>query len=133
MSTKPHQWTNRSGQIAWTQHASRGAASATDRRGAASATGEGGIASATGYRGAASATGDSGIASATGYMCRVECGPRGMCAACADVVLWTVHPGAVLCQRTSTGVFLLRADDFAVADGETVMVEHGVIRRDWQE
>jgi len=112
------------GQIAWTQHASNGAASATGCRGAASATGENGAASATGWRGIAAVTNDE---------CRVECGADGMCAACADVVYWTIRRGAVLAQRTSKGSFLVLADDWVCDDGETVLVEHGVIWQDWQE
>jgi hypothetical protein len=56
-----------------------------------------------------------------------------MCAACADIVYWTIRRGAVLAQRTSKGAFLLRADDWQCDEGETVLVEHGVIWRNWQE
>ena len=111
------------GQIAWTQHAASGAASATGWSGAASATGA---------KGAASATGEKGAASATGWMSSLECSSTGICATTADVVVWVIRAGAVLCQRTSKGAWLLFADEWDVADGDRVLVEHGVIWVDWQ-
>jgi hypothetical protein len=109
-----------------------GAASATGERGAASATGWSGAASATGGRGAASATGGRGAAVVTGPDSSVECGQTDIAVATADSVRWVIRRGAVLAQRTERGAWLLFADDWECDDGEVVLVEHGVIWRDWR-
>ena len=96
------------GQIAWAFHASSGAASNS------------------GYRGAASNSGYRGIACSTGEEATIEIsGLNSLGATTADKFQWVLHAGAMLCQRTEKGCWLLKAEDFG-ADGETVTIEHGV-------
>ena len=136
------------GQISWTQQAGdRAASTSTGDRAASASTGDRAASTSTGYmaasastgdmaaststgdRAASTSTGNRGIASATGVESRVECGPTGIAAATCDPVWWVAHPGAVLVQRTDNGIWLIKADDYKITDGELLLVEHGVV---WQ-
>ena len=105
---------------------SSGAASNSGYRGAASNSGYRGAASNSGYRGAASNSGDRGIAASTGEESTLESIASGLCATTASDVFWRVRKGAVLCQRTDKGAWLMLADDLpGIVDGDVVRVQHG--------
>ena len=103
-------------------------------RSTAATSGYRSTAATSGDRSTAKATAKQSIAAAVGddrygpFEVSVEVGPDGIAAAWAEIVNWTVHPGAILVQRWVDGFAMLDSAKLEIADGATVRVVKGVVQ-----
>jgi len=103
-------------------------------RSTAATSGYSSTAATSGDRSTAKATAKQSIAAAVGddrygpFEVSVEVGPDGIAAAWAEIVNWTVHPGAILVQRWVDGFAMLDSAKLEIADGATVRVVKGVVQ-----
>lgn len=103
----------------------RGTALSVATRSMAVSTGFRGAVVNTGFRGAAVSTGPHGVVVITSEGGTVTVGDEGLAAVTAENFFWRVLVGAVVCQRTAAGVFVLRAEDFPEDIGRTIRIQDG--------
>jgi hypothetical protein len=112
----------------------RSTAATSGYRSTAATSGYSSTAATSGDRSTAKATAKQSIAAAVGddrygpFEVSVEVGPDGIAAAWAEIVNWTVHPGAILVQRWVDGFAMLDSAKLEIADGATVRVVKGVVQ-----